>query len=145
MRGKRVVVDMWRVQRCGPWRWTPANCRFRPLRCGRWSPSSFLEWGHLRIEAVSSPGTVNAIFRIGDQFVARFLLIPDEDVAAVREQLQREAAAVEELIGHTPFATPRPIAIGEPGTGYPLPWSINTSLPGASATADDCSESTSFA
>lgn len=42
MRGNRVVVDMWRVQRCGPWRWTPANCRFRPLRCGRWSPSSSL-------------------------------------------------------------------------------------------------------
>ena len=37
----------------------------------------FPQWRHLRIEAVSSPGTVNAIFRIGDQFVARFLLIPD--------------------------------------------------------------------
>jgi len=37
----------------------------------------FPQWRNLRIEAVSSPGTVNAIFRIGDQFVARFLLIPD--------------------------------------------------------------------
>jgi len=104
----------------------------------------FPHWHDLRIEAVSSLGTVNAIFRIGDQFVARFPLIP-EDVAAVRERLQRDAAAAEELIGHTPFATPRPIAIGEPGTGYPLPWSINTWLPGEPATADDCSESTSFA
>ncbi len=105
----------------------------------------FPQWQHLHVEAVSSPGTVNAIFRIGDQFVARFPLIPDDDVAAVRAQLRHEAAAAEELIGHTPFATPRPIAIGEPGIGYPLPWSINTWLPGEPATADHCSESNSFA
>jgi aminoglycoside phosphotransferase (APT) family kinase protein len=104
----------------------------------------FPQWQHLRIEAVSSVGTVNAIFRVGDQFVARFLLVPD-DVSVVREQLEREAAAAEELIGETPFATPRPIAIGDPGVGYPLPWSINTWLPGEPATADDCSESDSFA
>jgi aminoglycoside phosphotransferase (APT) family kinase protein len=105
----------------------------------------FPQWQRLRVEAVSSPGTVNAIFRIGDQFVARFPLMPDDDVAAVRAQLRREAAAAEELIGNTAFATPRPIAIGEPGIGYPLPWSINTWLPGEPATADDCSESNYFA
>jgi aminoglycoside phosphotransferase (APT) family kinase protein len=104
----------------------------------------FPQWQHLHVEAVSSPGTVNAIFRIGDQFVARFPLVPDDDVAAVRTQLRREAAAADELIGQTPFATPRPIAIGEPGIGYPFPWSINTWLPGEPATAD-CSESNSFA
>jgi aminoglycoside phosphotransferase (APT) family kinase protein len=104
----------------------------------------FPQWQHRRIAAVSSPGTVNAIFRIGDHLVARFPLIPD-GVAAVRVQLEREAAAAEELIGQTPFATPRPIAIGEPGAGYPLPWSINTWLPGEPATADHCSESDSLA
>jgi aminoglycoside phosphotransferase (APT) family kinase protein len=105
----------------------------------------FPQWQHLYVEAVSSAGTVNAIFRIGDQFVARFPLIADDSVAAVRDRLQREAAAAEELIGQTPFATPRPIAIGEPSLDYPLPWSINTWLPGEPATADDCSESNSFA
>jgi len=105
----------------------------------------FRHWRHLQISAVSSPGTVNAIFRIGDQFVARFPLVADDDVAAVRHRLQREAAAAAELIGRTPFATARPIAIGEPGAGYPLPWSINTWLPGRPATANDCSESDSIA
>jgi aminoglycoside phosphotransferase (APT) family kinase protein len=104
----------------------------------------FPHWQHLQLEAVTSPGTVNAIFRIGDQLVARFPLVPD-DVAAVRHRLQREAAAAEELIGQTPFATPRPIAIGEPGVGYPSPWSINTWLPGEPATADSCGEANSFA
>jgi aminoglycoside phosphotransferase (APT) family kinase protein len=104
----------------------------------------FPQWCHLHVEAISSAGTVNAIFRIGCEFVARFPLIPDS-VAAVRDRLQREAAAAEELLGQTPFATPRPIAIGEPGAGYPLPWSINAWLPGEPATADSCSESNSFA
>jgi aminoglycoside phosphotransferase (APT) family kinase protein len=105
----------------------------------------FPRWQHLHVQAVSSPGTVNAIFRIGDQFVARLPLIPDDDVVAVRQQLEREAAAAADLIGRTPFATPRPIAIGEPGAGYPLPWAINTWLPGQPATPDNCSESDSFA
>jgi aminoglycoside phosphotransferase (APT) family kinase protein len=105
----------------------------------------FPQWQHLHVEAVSSAGTVNAIFRIGDQFVARFPLIRDDSVAAMRDRLQREAAAAEELIGRTPFATPRPTAIGEPGAGYPLPWAINTWLPGQPGTADNCSESNSFA
>lgn len=104
----------------------------------------FPQWLHLPIRAVPSPGTVNAIFRIGDAFVARFPLVPEE-AAVVRERLQREAAAAEELIDQTSFATPRPIAIGEPGAGYPLPWSVFTWLSGATATADNCSESDSFA
>jgi aminoglycoside phosphotransferase (APT) family kinase protein len=104
----------------------------------------FPQWCHLHVQAISSAGTVNAIFRIGDEFVARFPLIPD-NVAAVHDRLKREAAAAEELLGQTPFATPRPIAIGEPGAGYPLPWSINAWLSGEPATADSCSESDSFA
>ena len=78
------------------------------------------QWQQPHIQAVPSPGTVNAIFRIGERFVARFALEPD-DTAAARYRLQREAAAADELMGQTPFATPRPIAIGEPGVGYPLP------------------------
>jgi aminoglycoside phosphotransferase (APT) family kinase protein len=123
----------------------PGQLSVSPVTVRTLVADRFPQWQHLHIEAVSSPGTVNAIFRIGDQFVARFPLIPDDDVAAVRDRLQREAAAAEELIGNTPFPTPRPIAIGEPSVGYPLPWSINTWLPGEPATADDCSESNSFA
>ena len=123
----------------------PGQLAVAPDRVRTLVAEQFPHWQHLQIAAVSSPGTVNAIFRIGDQFVARFPLIADDDVAAVRDRLQREAAAAAELIGRTPFATARPIAIGEPGAGYPLPWSINTWLPGQPATADDCSESDSFA
>ena len=123
----------------------PGQLSISPVAVRMLIAEQFPQWQHLHIEAVSSPGTVNAIFRIGDQFVARFPLIPDDVVAAVRERRQHEAAAAEELLGRTPFATPRPIAIGEPGIGYSLPWSISTWLPGEPATADDCSESNAFA
>jgi aminoglycoside phosphotransferase (APT) family kinase protein len=47
--------------------------------------------------------------------------------------VEAEAAAGRELAGRTPFATPEPVALGEPGAGYPLPWSVQTWLPGVTA------------
>ncbi len=123
----------------------PGQLSVSPVTVRTLVAEQFPQWQHLRIQAVPSVGTVNSIFRIGDQCVARFPLVFDDDEAAVRAQLEHEAAAAGELIGHTRFATPRPIAIGEPGVGYPLPWSVNTWVPGHPATADDCSESDSFA
>ena len=41
--------------------------------------------------------------------------------------------------------TPEPIAIGDPGAGYPLPWSVQTWLPGTTAIEVDPGESAAFA
>lgn len=122
----------------------PGQLAVSPFTVRTLVAEQFPQWQDLHIQAVPSPGTVNAIFRIGDPFVARFPLEPG-DVAAARERLQSEAASAEELIDQTPFATPRPITIGNPGAGYPMPWSVFTWLPGKPATADNCSESDSFA
>ena len=56
----------------------------------------FPSWRYLAIAAVEPAGTVNAIFRIGDRFTARFPLRP-EDAASVRRRLESEAAAAEEV------------------------------------------------
>ena len=104
----------------------------------------FPAWRGLRITALRAPGTVNAIFRIGDQLAARFPLQPGP-AGVVRSGLAREAAAARELAGHTRFRTPEPVALGGPGGGYPLPWSVQTWLPGVSATDDDPGESAGFA
>ena len=104
----------------------------------------FPSWRQLAITAVQSAGTVNAIFRLGDRFAARFPLRP-EDAASVRRRLESEAAAARELAGRTRFATPEPVAIGEPGAGYPLPWGVQTWLPGVTATDDDPGGSVAFA
>lgn len=77
-------------------------------------------WRALAIEAVESPGTVNAIFRIGGRLAARFPLRPD-DAGTARRRLEAEAGAARASAGRTRFPTPEPVAIGEPGSGYPMP------------------------
>jgi aminoglycoside phosphotransferase (APT) family kinase protein len=75
---------------------------------------------------------------------ARFPLQP-ADVAETRRWLEAEAEAARELLGRTPFATPEPVSIGEPGAGFPLPWSLQTWLPGTTATDIDPGGSVTFA
>jgi len=104
----------------------------------------FPGWRGLPIMAVPGPGTVNAIFRIGDDLAARFPLHPGA-AAAVRSGLEREASAARELAGRTRFRTPEPVALGGPGPGYPLPWSVQTWLAGVTAADDDPGESAGFA
>jgi aminoglycoside phosphotransferase (APT) family kinase protein len=104
----------------------------------------FPAWRGLGISAVQASGTVNAIFRIGEQLAARFPLQPGA-AGTVRSELEREASAARRLAGRTRFRTPEPVALGEPGAGYPLPWSVQTWLPGVTATDDDPGESAGFA
>jgi aminoglycoside phosphotransferase (APT) family kinase protein len=104
----------------------------------------FPEWIDLPIRRVASQGTVNAIVRIGDQLVARFPL-QGTDPQETRRWLEREASAARMLHGRTPFATPEPVALGDPGAGYPLPWSVQTWLHGTVATDADPGASVGFA
>src|SRR5215470_19086235 len=104
----------------------------------------FPQWRRLPVRSLAASGTVNAIFRIGELLTARFPLQPQKTEVA-RRRLEAEADAARELAGRTRFPTPEPVAIGEPGAGYPLPWSVQTWLTGAVATDDDPSGSVAFA
>ncbi|MFD0883606.1 aminoglycoside phosphotransferase family protein [Streptosporangium algeriense] len=104
----------------------------------------FPEWRGLPVRGVAHHGTVNAIFRMGDHFTARFPLQRGH-VDSTRRRLESEAEAARELAGRTRFPTPEPVALGEPGAGYPLPWSVQTWLPGAVATDEDPGRSVAFA
>ena len=105
--------------------------------------AQFPEWRGLPIKELASQGTVNALFRIGERLVARFPLEPGE-VGSTRRRLESEAQAARELLGRTRFRTPEPVALGEPGEGYPLPWSLQTWLPGTAATDEDPGGSVAF-
>jgi aminoglycoside phosphotransferase (APT) family kinase protein len=104
----------------------------------------FPQWRDLPVVRIAAPGTVNAIFRIGDGLAARFPLKAGEP-EGIRSWLEAEAEAARELAGSTRFPVPEPVAIGEPGAGYPLPWSVQTWLPGVTATDDDPGASVPFA
>ncbi|MFG1941983.1 aminoglycoside phosphotransferase family protein [Nonomuraea sp. NPDC048826] len=106
--------------------------------------AQFPEWRGLEVRSVVSEGTVNAIFRVGDRLAARFPLQPG-DADGTRRWLRAEAEAGRELAGRTRFRTPEPVALGEPGVGYPLPWSVQTWVPGVVATEEDPGESEAFA
>jgi aminoglycoside phosphotransferase (APT) family kinase protein len=104
----------------------------------------FPEWAQLPVTAVASEGTVNAIFRIADRLAARFPLRAG-DADETRRMLVAEADAARELAGSTRFRVPEPVALGGPGPGYPLPWSVQTWLPGATAAEEDPGRSPGFA
>ncbi len=104
----------------------------------------FPEWSALAVRAVPSHGTVNALFRIGDELVARLPIMPG-DQAATRKKLEDEADAARRLRAMSPYPTPEPIAIGEPGEGYPLPWAVYRWLDGTIAYDADVAGSTAFA
>lgn len=92
----------------------------------------FPDWAGAPVRRIASDGTVNAIFRIGDEMAARFLL-RRRTVDAARAVLEREAEASRRFAEHSPVPAPRPIAIGEPGEGYPLPWAVQSWMPGTIA------------
>jgi aminoglycoside phosphotransferase (APT) family kinase protein len=85
----------------------------------------FPEWRGLDIGRFDSSGTVNAIFRVGRELSARFPLRPVKS-ELMSEWLHEGADAMREFALHCPFPTPLPKAVGLPGHGYPMPWSVQT-------------------
>lgn len=106
--------------------------------------AQFPNWAHLEVTPVGGAGTVNTIYRIGDTLTARF---PRHrtDPAVARKAIRAEAAALVEFEGVCPVAAPRPVAIGHPAAGYPMPWMIQTWVPGDVATPTSVAESVSVA
>jgi aminoglycoside phosphotransferase (APT) family kinase protein len=104
----------------------------------------FPDWKDLAVREVHTAATTHAIFRIGDDLAARFPLRAQEPAQA-RAGVEAEAVAARELAEASNVPTPEVVAIGEPGEGYPLPWSVQTWLPGRVATDDDPAGSLAFA
>jgi aminoglycoside phosphotransferase (APT) family kinase protein len=67
------------------------------------------------------------------------------EVDVIRDQLESEARAARELLGRTRFPTPEPVALGAPGPDYPMPWSVQTWVPGTVATEADPASSVALA
>ncbi len=97
---------------------------------GRLLAAQFPEWAGLPLEPVSSAGTENAIFRLGNELAVRLPRMPS--AAGPVDKVHRW---LPELAPYLPLAVPVPLARGGPGEGYPWPWSICRWLEGENATA----------
>ena len=73
----------------------------------------------LPVRAVPSVGTVNAVFRLGDDLCLRLPRVP-----AWAMSLDRELEWLPRLAPHLPVPVPQVVATGEPGAGYPLRWAV---------------------
>lgn len=98
----------------------------------------------LEVLPVDGGGTVNAIFRVGDQVAARFPLRHD-DPSRVLTRVRREMSAAAEFVLACPVPAPEPLQIGRPGHGYPLPWTTQSWLPGSAVTPVSHEDSSALA
>jgi len=93
--------------------------------------AQFPEWAALPIERISSSGTVNALYRLGDDMVVRLPRM-DWGVGAV----DRELRWLPKLAPHLPVPISEPLAKGSPGEGYPWDWGVYRWLEGENPTVD---------
>lgn len=90
----------------------------------------FPQWAALPIERVSSSGTVNALYRLGEHLVVR-LPRTDWGLGAV----ERELCWLPKLAPLLPVEIPVPLAKGAPAEGYPWEWGIYPWLEGETPAA----------
>jgi aminoglycoside phosphotransferase (APT) family kinase protein len=100
----------------------------------------FPELADRSIASVKPWGTDNAIWRLGDDLVLRL-----PRVYWANEQADLEARWLPVLAPHLPVTVPRPVAVGEPGCGYPYRWAINRWVPGQGATLASMNDPVAFA
>lgn len=90
-----------------------------PALLGHLLARQFPQWADLPMRRVASSGTDNTIYRLGDDLVVRLPLIH----WAV-QQVELEHTWLPVLAPLVPLALPEPVAMGEPGEGYPWHWSV---------------------
>lgn len=90
--------------------------------------AQFPQWADLPIKPVLSAGTNHAIYRLGSDMAVRLPLIE-----GAIEQMDKEYQWLPRLASHLPLAIPVPLALGKPGEGYPLRWSVYRWLEGENA------------
>lgn len=106
--------------------------------------AQFPRWRHLPVRPLTSHGTVNALFRLGDDLVLRFPLRPGTDPTR-HDELRREQDHARRIAAHVPLPVPQPLALGAPGEGYSGWWSVYRWIPGETAGGDTIGDPDGFA
>lgn len=77
------------------------------------------DWAALPVQRLPPIGTDNQLFRLGDDLLVRLPRIPGP-----AETVGFEHTWLPRLAEHLSVAIPAPVALGEPGEGYPYAWTV---------------------
>ncbi|MFC9976876.1 aminoglycoside phosphotransferase family protein [Spirillospora sp. NPDC127200] len=91
--------------------------------------AQFPQWAGLPLKLLDPAGSDHVIYRLGEELAVR---LPRH--ADARGQAEKEFAWLPRLAPHLPLAVPVPVAVGEPGLGYPWRWAVSRWLDGEVAT-----------
>ena len=81
--------------------------------------AQFPRYARLAVRPVRSAGTVNAIYRLGDDLCVRLPRVRRYEAA-----LEREWRWLPALAPALPLRVPAPIGLGEPDDGFPFRWAV---------------------
>jgi aminoglycoside phosphotransferase (APT) family kinase protein len=102
--------------------------------------SQFPQWAGLPLKLLDPAGSDHVIYRLGEELTVR---LPRH--AGALGQARKEFRWLPRLAPHLPLAVPFPVAVGEPGLGYPWPWAVSRWLEGEVATVEALADSTGAA
>jgi len=97
--------------------------------------AQFPQWSHLPVRPVERDGWDNRTFRLGDDMSVRL-----PTAAHYVPAVDKEHRWLPILARSLPVPVPTPLAVGQPGEGYPFPWSVRGWLAGRPARLDDISD-----
>jgi aminoglycoside phosphotransferase (APT) family kinase protein len=100
----------------------------------------FPHWAALPVTPVESAGTVNAMYRLGEDLAVRL-----PRIASAAEDVIREQTWLPRLAPGLPVAVPEPVGLGEPVEGFPWHWSVCRWLPGTNPAVEDLADPESLA
>lgn len=94
--------------------------------------AQFPQWADSSLVPVPSSGTVNALYRLGDDKVVR---LPLAEWGG--EGVPREHRWLPRLAPHISLAIPEVLGRGRPNSGYPCPWSVFRWIEGSHPVPED--------
>ncbi|MBX9621974.1 MAG: aminoglycoside phosphotransferase family protein [Alphaproteobacteria bacterium] len=100
----------------------------------------FPQWADLPIKPVAVGGWDNRTFHLGEQMLAR---MPSAEAYAMK--VEKEQMWLPKLAPHLPLPIPAPLAMGEPGEGYPWRWSVYRWIKGETASNEPIADLSQFA
>jgi aminoglycoside phosphotransferase (APT) family kinase protein len=102
--------------------------------------AQFPQWADLPVRPVDVDGWDNATFRLGEHMSVR---LPSSQ--AYVEQVDKEHRWLPILAGQLPLPIPEPLAEGQPGCGFPRPWSVYRWIGGQTAASGQIADLSTFA